>query len=314
MRRTILAAVIGVSLLPRLLLAQTTPAADASLFNQDSHDSTGFGIDAARVDSQITLKIPDGKAPEVYRYLVTTYVENDEFLKKAFPKLDIEGQKRTDISNFVDEYFDTPDLALYAGQNSVRHRSRTNTTDPTDRKSGRELVQLKVTPPGRFDLRTELKFDVEENPKLETVDDRHPLIKLVNDKQRADFKDALTTVGINPYSLRRVITNKQVRSRVYINLDKKNILSFSVDEYGARVLFAKAGASSVDVGLVENAYTEADATTRQEMQDIRNVMLKDLKEKFPELSQNEDEKYAILINQLTKKVPLFRLLVKLHIV
>ncbi len=294
--------------------AETATTSNQSVFDQSTHDSTGYGTQAARVDSQITLKIPAGKAQEVYAYLRANYVDKHELLSKAFPGLELYGQQRVDVSNFTDEYFDTPNLDLFKSQNSARHRGRVNTTDPSDRKNGRELVQIKVTPPGKFEQRTELKFDVQDHIKNETKDDSHPLIKLVKTKLREDFKNAFTAMGIDPYTLRHILTNHQQRSRVYINLKDQNILSFSVDEFGTQVLWAKAAASSVDVGLVENVYTAAEPKTREELGAIRQFMVDDLTQHFPELTQNSEEKYSILLKQIESEIPFYQTLIKYRII
>ena len=284
-------------------------------FNQATHSATGFGTDAARVDSQITLKIPDGQGPAVYDYLRQTYVDSDAKLKSTFPDKKLSGEKRVDISVFTDGYFDTPNLDLYVNNNSARHRSRTNTTDPADRKNGRELVQVQVTAPGQFERRTELKFDTQTpRPSAKLRDDFHPLIGLVTKVQQADFKKAFSDLGLDPYKLRYILTNTQKRSRVYLDLDGTNILSFSVDEGSSRMLWAKAHITSVDVGLVENVYTDANSADRQKLAEIRAFVLKDLMDQFPELTVNLEEKYGLLLDQLIPQVPFFVILLRFGII
>ena len=68
-------------------------------------------------------------------------------------------------------YYDTPTMQLLAMQSGVRKRHRVNITNPSDRKSGRELMQIKVNSITSNDLqRGEVKFAIEyptdlENPK-----------------------------------------------------------------------------------------------------------------------------------------------------
>ncbi len=287
-------------------------AADApsGLFDQASHDSTGFGMDAARIDSQITLAIPAGKAAEVYAYLRATYAESNTKLKEAFPALDLKGDQQVDVSNFTDRYFDTPDLELYASGSTIRFRTRVNTTNPEDRKSGRQLVQMKVTPDGRFDLRTELKFEVKPSRKFRDGDDASPLLRLVDRLQRSDLKSAIRRIGIDPYRLQEVVTIQQTRKRVYLYLAGENFLSFSVDEFKSGILWSTARASSVDIGLVENAYTQADAARRADLWRIREFLVQDLKERFPGLKVNDTEKYSLIMAQLLDDVPSMRFLVR----
>jgi hypothetical protein len=294
-------------------MVHTTPKRQVVSFsvNQDSHAARSFGTDSARVDSQITLSIPPDQVDAVYEYLWETYGGKDHLLQTTFPNIRLSGQPQTDISIFTDQYFDTPHLDLYYNQNSARYRFRVNTTNPDDRKSGRELVQVKATPPGAFDLRTELKYEVKANKtKYEGVDDRHPLIRLIKNAQREDFKKAFTEATIDPYSLRHIFTIVQERRRIYLNWDTQNFLSFSVDRGGGNFLWARGSFASVDLGLVEIAYTEADETKRKSMWEIREAILKDLQEKFPDLSINSESKYAIVLKQLIEQIPFLPTLVK----
>ncbi len=271
---------------------------------QEQHVAKGYGADSARIDSQVTYGIPNGQAGAVYEYLKSKYVGQTGILAKEFPGIDLRGQSMSDVSIFTDEYFDTPTLDLYKTRNSTRHRTRVNTTNPLDRKSGRELVQMKVTPPGQFNLRSEFKYKVKRSAKQESPDDIHPLIGLVSKSQRADFKKVFADAGIDPISLRHVFTISQTRSRGYLNWGDKNIMSFSVDEGSADVLWAKGTFASVDLGLVEIAYTEADEARRKTMWEIRDAIIKDLLEHFPELTQTSNSKYGIVLSQLMEQLPL----------
>ena len=286
--------------------AEPVSGAPVSLFSQDSRSSRGFGMESARIDSQINLSVTEGKAPEVYGYLRKYYAESDELLRQQFPDLPLTGGDAIDVSLFTDRYFDTPDLELYGSGNTVRHRNRINTTNPEDRKSGRHLVQVKVTPPGRFDLRTELKFEVQPSKKYRNEDDSHPLINLVERVQRSDLKAALRRIGIDPFRLRPVLTIQQQRSRVYLFWGRENFLSFSVDEFAARSLWATGQASSIDIGLVENVYTEADQAKRDAMWAIRDQIVADLRSQFPYLEVNSTEKYTIIMAQIEGKLPWIR--------
>lgn len=277
--------------------------------------SGGTGSAFARVDSQVTLRIPEDQADAVYRHLKEKYVGKRDLFPDRFPGFDLHGQDQSDVSIFTDRYFDTPDLDLFAGRNSARHRFRINTTDPKDRKSGRELVQVKVTPPGSFELRGELKYRVNPKPpkKASSIEELHPLIRLIPKQDAADFLSVFRNAGLDPFALQHTFTIRQTRGRVYINLDKTNIVSFSVDVGRARVLWATAGFASVDVGLVENAYTDADDATRKLMWEIRDAMVADLKKEFPDLAQNDDSKYGMVMGKLIAKIGAIRFLARHHL-
>lgn len=272
--------------------------------HQQQHEASGYGADSARIDSQVTFRIPNGQAGAVYEYLKGKYVGQTGILAEQFPGINLHGQAMSDVSIFTDEYYDTPALDLYKTRNSARHRTRVNTTNPQDRKSGRELVQMKVTPPDRFDLRNEYKYKVKHNKKQRTPDDMHPLISLISMSQRADFKKVFTDAGFDPVSLKHVFTIQQTRSRGYFNWDDTNIMSFSVDEGSADVLWAKGTFASVDLGLVEIAYTEADEAKRQKMWAIRDAIIADLLVRFPDLEQTTNSKYGIVLLQLMEQIPL----------
>src|SRR5262245_49214821 len=272
--------------------------------NQEQHTSRGYGADSVRVDSQITFRIPDGQAGAVYEYLKGKYVGQTGILKDQFPDINLNGKSGEDVSIFTDEYFDTPALDLFKTLNSTRHRSRINTTNPEDRKSGRELVQMKITPPGQFTHRSEYKFKVKRSDKRKTPDDFHPLISLVEKDLREDFKKVFREAGIDPYSLKHIFTIRQTRSRGYYNWDATNIMSFSVDEGCAGVLWTEGCFSSVDFGLVEIAYTEADEAKRQKMWAIRDAIVEDLLRQFPGLTQTTNSKYGIVLTQLMEQNPI----------
>lgn len=283
--------------------------------SQDSHAARGFGTDSARIDSQITLHIPDHEADAVYQYLLDKIVGQEHIMADRFPGIHLYGQKMSDVSLFTDRYYDTPALDLYATKNSVRHRTRVNTTNPKDRKSGRELVQVKLTPPDQFTLRNELKYEVKNGSTHDNAaSSSHPLLKLISGSMRNDFKKVFTDAGLDPNSLRHIFTITQTRKRGYLNLDDQNIFSFSVDQGSASILWAKGTFSSVDCGLVEIAYTEADEAHRQKMWQIRDAIIHDLKEHFPDLTQNSDSKYSIVLAQLIEQIPALPWLIWLGII
>jgi hypothetical protein len=272
-----------------------------SNIDQAPHDA-GFGSDAARIDSQITFKIPEGQADALYQYLRTKYFPEKIVTMEQFPGVRLIGQEMSDVSVFTDQYFDTPNLDLYKNTNSARYRLRINTTDSHDRKSGRELIQIKVTPPGQFDLRNELKYKLSRSAQYQMRDGRLPFVRYVSGGKRADFIEVFAKAGIDANTLRHILTITQTRSRVYVNWDKKNIVSFSVDQGEARILWAKGKFASVDVGLVEKTYTEADESKRKIMWQIRTAMAEDLKKQFPGLTVTSDSKYGIVLGQIIKKI------------
>ena len=305
---------VGIKAYPENSLSQSDSKTFG--FDQSTHVA-GYGANAARVDSQITLTVPEDQVEKLYQYLRETYIDHNDLMKERFPSLDIRGENKIDISEFTDEYYDTTNLDLDKSSNSARYRTRVNTTNLNDPKSGRELVQVKATPPGQFDYRTELKFKVENkivSQKNMTRDDTTQLLKLVNNNERGDFKKALEIVGVDPYSLRKIFTIKQKRGRVYVDWNSKNFLSFSVDQGGANKSFATGKFSSVDIGLVEDVYTPASTGERDKMWEIRDYMVEDLIKKFPNLHQTESSKYSIVLDQIRQRIPYFDLAIKYNLI
>lgn len=286
-----------------------TPGNWGSFIDQAPHDTSGFGSDKARIDSQITLRIPEHQADAVYKYLRDKYTGKTVTMENL-SGVRLIGQEMSDVSVFTDEYFDTPNLDLYRNKNSTRYRLRINTTHSQDRKSGRQLVQVKVTPPGQFDMRNELKYKVKRTAQ-NNRDNREPFVKFIVGSQRADFIEAFAKAGIDAYSLQHILTITQTRSRVYVNWEDKSIVSFSVDQGSARILWARGKFASVDVGLVENTYTEADEPKRKIMWQIRDAMIKDLVEKFPGLTVNSDSKYSLVLGEIIKHIGYVPTLIKL---
>src|SRR5215211_3016808 len=103
----------------------------------DDETARGFNVD--RIESEDKLTIPADQAEEVSAYL-KHYVDDPSFLKGISPALSAIWS----VEWFVDRYFDTPQLDLRARGHGIRHRTRTNLTNEQDRKSGRELMQIKL--------------------------------------------------------------------------------------------------------------------------------------------------------------------------
>jgi hypothetical protein len=274
--------------------------------------ASGFGTEGGRIDSQVTLKVPEGHADAVYNYLRSKYAPGKTIIMPQLPGVRLVGQEMSDVSVFTDQYFDTPNLDLYKNKNSVRYRLRINTTHSQDRKNGRELIQVKLTPPGRFDLRNEVKYKVKS-----TADDilrgGQPFVRLIGGGKRSDFIEMFTKAGIDAYTLQHILTISQTRSRVYVNWGDKNIVSFSVDQGDARILWARGRFASVDVGLQEKTYTEADESKRKIMWQIRDAMTEDLVKRFPELAVNSDSKYSIVLDDIIKQIIYVPTLIKVGV-
>ena len=67
----------------------------------------------------------------------------------------------------------------------------------------------------------------------------------------------------------------------------------------------------MDLGLVEIAFTEADAAKREKMWQIRDAIIADLQAHFPALTQNSDSKYSIVLDQLMAQISWIPTLIQL---
>jgi hypothetical protein len=158
--------------------------------------------------------------------------------------------------------------------------------------------------------RGEFKYEVD--PPLDHVDadDQHAMLHLVKPKHRADFKSQLKSFGIDPYSMRPVLTVHDMRSRIYITKNKQPFMSISFDRADAAVWWAKFKFVEIEPELNEIPYTEGDAETRQYMEKVLRRMVGDIRTEFPFIEQNLTPKYNKSFSALSAKLPFFPLLVK----
>jgi adenylate cyclase class IV len=262
----------------------------------EEFDAHGFGV--PRTEQEERLAIPVEKVQEVWSYLQNRYVTDIEHLQKMDPLFSSYASEE----DFSDTYFDTSKRQLLQMQGGVRHRKRINLTNPEDPKSGRELIQLKVSGVSNNQLeRGEMKFEVKYYDNKKSIDDLHPMLGIVKRSQRDQLKSELTRLGLDPYDMSPVLTIKDRRRRVYILKDKKPFISISLDHATSEVGGKKAEFAEVEEELNEIAFTEASAETKQYMESINAIIINDLKEKFPDIKQDLTPKYNRVYKQLETK-------------
>jgi len=158
-------------------------------------DDSAAGYNKLRIEQEDKLLVPLDKAEEVWEFLHERYVVDRESLKK----LDSLFTSYFNEEKFTDTYFDTPDLKLLSMESGVRHRLRVNLTNPDDRKSGRELMQIKLNDRSQNVLeRGEIKFDIKRPATKDSPEDNHPMLGIVKSSQREDFKQRLKERGLEP--------------------------------------------------------------------------------------------------------------------
>lgn len=126
-------------------------------------DQIADGFDVERIESEDKLEIPADRAEELSSYL-KEYADDPSLLTRIDPSL----SSTWSVEWFVDRYFDTPQLDLLAHGHGIRHRARVNLMNQEDRKSGRQLMQIKLSHgnPDEPLNRTEIKFKIEDPPGL----------------------------------------------------------------------------------------------------------------------------------------------------
>lgn len=259
-----------------------------------------------RIEQEGKLLVPQEKANEVWQWLRENYVDNHEALNRLDPTLTVYA----DEENFRDNYFDTPTLQLLNKQNSVRHRQRENLTNPEDRKSGRELVQIKLSNISDNQLnRGEYKFDVDLSKGPEP--DKNLLVGIIKKgNQRDDFISRLMELEIKPEALRPILIVNDFRQRIYFEKDTKAYISISFDQVTVKRWWAKVQFTEIEPELNEVTYTENDEAGRKEMENINHQIIASIKQRFPEIVTDLTPKYNKSFNGLEKKIPGFRWLIR----
>ncbi len=261
-----------------------------------------------RIEQEDKILVPEGKADEVWKYITERYL-NQEHVKT----LDPEFSTYHHDEQFEDRYFDTPDLFMLGKKSGIRHRKRENLTDPTDRKDGRELVQIKLNNISDNPLeRAEIKFDVEYPLYREGKENTHPLIGVIKESDRRAFFTETAKLGIDPFSLRPVVTLHNLRRRVYFKKGDQPFMSISFDYVNSNVWWAKANFVEIEPELNEEQFTAASPETRRYMEEKLHLLMTDLKTKFPYLQTNLTPKYNKTFERIEHALPFFRFLVQIY--
>ena len=257
--------------------------------NQSNGDKQDYIFDQLRIENEDKIVVPYDKVNEISDYLITRYIKTDKFLKEINSNLIASSS----TEEFTDIYYDTPDLAILANSGGVRYRQRLNLTDPNDKKSGKELMQIKINNVSSDKLsRGELKFDIEHLTNKISSDDKHQMIGLVKNSQREDFKTVLKDLGFEPYSMKPIINIKDYRQRIYFSYNNEDFVGISLDQVTAERDGRVGYFAEIEPELNEVAFTEGDDAKRQLMKEIQDRMVGDLMTKFPYLYQDLAPKYT----------------------
>lgn len=267
-----------------------------------------------RIEDDTSFAYSTSKSEEIVAYLQKKYVEDKTFVNNLNKKYYLNVTSKYSDEYFTDVYFDTPSLDLMERKAGLRHRTRKTAAATTPDKA---LIQLKVSGEDKLTdtenngSRNEIKFGVKksapENAFAEPLD-------LIPDKEKSGFKDRFEELDINPKNLKPIYRMKQRRRRVGLPLpDGQNFIGFSVDDVSAKRLWAKINFSQMEIELNEITYTNASPAMREEMQQIKKEMIKDLKNKFPYLEQDKEIKHGKAFRFLTQKIPLYAFWIKVGV-
>ena len=285
-----------------------TTEADESKVKAQDQEFSARGFNQLRIEQEDKITVPLEKEEEVWNFLFAQFIADTVALKKLDPHFTAYFNEE----RFADTYFDTPSLQLYAMQSGVRHRRRVNLTNASDRKSGRELMQIKVNSISANTLeRGELKYGIRRSTEYKTPEDGHPMLGIVKPSHREDFKEQLIKLGLDPYSMRPILTVHDSRRRIYIQRDRKTIMSISLDHVISRRLSAKAEFVEIEPELNEIVFTEADSATRNYMEETNAKICTMIEARFPEVKRDLTPKYNKSFDALATRISFFRYLVRL---
>jgi hypothetical protein len=273
----------------------------------EEEDYSAAGFSKQRIEQEDKLFVPRAEAEEVWAFLHERFVKDVDYLKSLDPLF----TSYFDVELFADTYYDTPTLQLLAMQSGVRKRYRVNITNPADRKSGRELMQIKINDITSNEFqRGEVKFAIEYPTDLEDpIEDTHPLLGPVKRSQRSEFKAHLAKIGLDPMAMRPLFTVHDIRTRIYIKRDGAPFMSVSFDRVSSRLWWADAEFIEIEPELNEIAYTDADPETRRYMESIGAKVSAEIVGRFPSIERNLVPKYNKTFNQFAEQVPLLKALV-----
>lgn len=305
MKKIFIFSVLLLLLFPsNFLVAKTTQETAAT------QEFSAGEVDVLRIEGEDKIQVPADKGDEVYDFLYSNYVENTAALRKLDPLLSSYASEE----KFVDTYFDTSGLRLYATGNGVRYRRRTILSGPDASKDGSELMQIKLSDISQNQLqRAEYKFDIKHYNQAEDADDEHAMIGLVKRSERDAFKQRLTDLGLDPYDMKPILTLTDFRRRIYIYRDGEPFVSFTLDHATSKIWWAKADFLEIEPEMNEIAYTDGDAAMRKYLEDFNDNLIKTLQEKFPYLERDLTPKYSKAIDQLSVQIPFLRTLMELNL-
>jgi hypothetical protein len=265
-----------------------------------------------RIENEGKLAVPRDKVEEVWDYLQNRLVNDKTFIQSLDPSFDSYWYDEI----FTDIYYDTPDLIMLDHQSGIRNRTRVNLTNPEAEKSGRRLLQIKLSGVDKANemSRGEIKFDINEKLKLNDSDDLHPILGLLKPSDRPEFKEVMSQLGIDPYSLKQILIIEQRRRSIYITRNGEQFISLRLDDDSSKLLGVEWKNIEIEPELNEIPYTSSDAEGKAYMEGINTKIIEDILNKFPYIHMDLTPKYNKAFAFFETKIPLFRFLVNYNLI
>jgi hypothetical protein len=259
-----------------------------------------------RLENEAKLVVPMQMTEQVWDYLLARLINDKTFIQSLDPTLDSYWYDEI----FTDAYFDTPDLTMLGRNSGIRYRIRENLTDPSQVKSGRELIQIKLSSvSGDKFVRGEIKFDVTHPTKLNEQEDMDPILGIMKRKERAKFIQALSDIKVDAYSLHKILVINQHRRSIYITRGGAPFISIRLDQDESKLLWADWKHVEIEPELNEIPYTAASDSEKAAMEVINLKLLKDIQNKFPEIKLDLTPKYTKAFNYLESQIPRLRFMI-----
>lgn len=273
---------------------------NAQVQERDMSDDSGEGINAIRVENEYKLLVPQGSVERLWKFLIS-------FRPKPPVTSPVNRPLKADSSTefFTDVYFDTPDFLLLAGQNGLRHRSRSIPGNKNNRKDGRQLIQIKLQIPGEATSRKEIKFPVKYyDDGSGAWEDTHPVVGLIRRKDRQAFIERMNEEHIPWQELRESFTIEQRRRRIYISDSLGVLFSITLDEgtvdrWGAHTAFTE-----VEAEINEIRYTSAVPAERAYLENMQAEIFALITRNFPEVKVDQTPKYNKAMMALRASSPI----------
>jgi CYTH domain len=249
-------------------------------------DEVKGGYNRPLLENQQKYLVPADIADSLWHYIRRSYQSGA--LKKINPHFSAEATLET----YLDEYFDDARYTLLRHQHSLRLRRVF-----TGKAVGRQFIQVKISPrPRQRNIRQEIKFNLNDRPDKQGGRPDHPFLRLIRAGDRRQADSVLTRLRVKSEDLRPVLSFYQERRRLYLRERGSELAHISLD--AVRTEDGQSGFYELELALDEPAYTRANATQRQRLSHVLELLQLDLTNRFPSLRQDQTPKYNKMYNLL----------------